>query len=660
MSDFPHLAQAIKIGAHTLKNRIVHCAILTRYVANQAPTDAFLKYHENRARGGAAMIVSETVNALRGQAGRPDYLNAHNDEGIAGLSRVVERVRQHDCLLLAQFQDRGRGHYSDNRQDQPYGPSALPDDLSGIVPLPLSISQIEQMVDDFAAAAQRLQKAGYNGVEISAGHGHLFHQFLSPHSNQREDAYGGDLKGRIKFVADVLSAVRQTCGAGFMIGLKLPAEDGLEDGIDLVAATLIANTLVTPEAVDYVAFCWGSQADTLHWHLPDGHFPRMPYVEKTAGLRQHTNGVPVMSLGRIVDPHEAENILAQDQADLIGLGRTLIADPAWPNKTLGGHSHTIRPCVSGNGCWASLVVDGRLACENNPALADDIEIEGIPLDTADRRKIVVVGGGAAGMEAAWVAAARGHDVTLFEAGPDTGGGIRQFARLPGSEGLAGIVDFQSQAAKQHGVKIETGWRAGSNDIKAMAPDQVILATGASMIWPEQFPSEFEGEGIILTLPDLVESLGQSNGPQPGNIVVWDKDQSSATYDAVLWLAEKFGNVFLLTSQAGFAMSESLINRQGILHRLRLSKVKLLVSSKLTVTEADLTEGVVKYNDIATESRGRIENVSALTYASPRVPRLDLLPDLEAAGIVPHIIGDAQGPRRLVEAMSDGYKLGLKI
>jgi dimethylglycine catabolism A len=660
MTDFPHLARAIKIGAHTLKNRIVHCAILTRYVADQAPTDAFLRYHENRARGGAAMIVSETVNALRGQAGRPDYLNAHNDAGIGGLSRVAERVRQHDCLLLAQFQDRGRGHYSDNRQDQPYGPSALPDDLSGIVPLRLSISQIEQMVDDFAAAAIRLQRAGYSGVEISAGHGHLFHQFLSAHSNRREDAYGGDLTGRIKFVADVMSAVRQTCGAGFLIGLKLPAEDGLKNGIDLAAAAMIANMLVTPEAVDYAAFCWGSQADTLHWHLPDGYFPRTPYVDKTAELRQHTNGVPVMSLGRIVDPHEAENILAQDQADLIGLGRTLIADPAWPNKTLCGNSHTIRPCVSGNGCWASLVNKGRLACDNNPALAEDIEINGIPHDIADRKKIVVIGGGVAGMEAAWVAAARGHDVTLFEAGPDTGGGIRQIARLPGSEGLAGIVDFQAQVAKQHGVRIETGWRASAKDIEALSPDHVILATGASMTWPEQFPIEFEDASIILTLPDLVENLGQSNGQQPGNIVVYDEDQSSATYDAVLWLAEKYDNVFLLTSQADFALSESLINRQGILHRLRQSKVNMLPSCEPVVMEADLTEGVVKFKNIVTSAQGSIENVSALAYTSPRAPRLDLLPDLKAAGIAPHIIGDAYGSRRLVEAMSDGYKLGLKI
>jgi dimethylglycine catabolism A len=660
MSDFPHLARAINIGAHTLKNRIVHCAILTRYVANQAPTDAFLKYHENRARGGAAMIVSETVNALRGQSGRPDYLNAHNDEGIEELSRVAERVRQHDCLLLAQFQDRGRGHYSDNRQDQPYGPSALPDDLSGIVPLPLSINQIEQMVDDFAAAALRLQKAGYNGVEISAGHGHLFHQFLSPHSNQREDAYGGDLKGRIKFVADVLSAVRQTCGAEFMIGLKLPAEDGLEDGIDLASAATIANTLVAPEAVDYAAFCWGSQADTLYWHLPDSHFPRTPYTGKTAELRQHTNGVPVMSLGRIVDPHEAENILAQDKADLIGLGRTLIADPAWSNKTLGGNSHTIRPCVSGNSCWASLVVDGRLACENNPALADDIEIDGIPHDIVDRKKIVVIGGGVTGMEAAWVAAARGHDVILFEARSDTGGGIRQVSQLPGSEGLAAIVDFQAQAAKQHGVKIETGWLADLEDIQALSPDHVILATGARMSWPEQFPPELEGSGIILTLLDLVESRSQSKAQQPGCIVVLDEHQSSAIYDAVIWLAEKFDNIFLITSQTGFAISESLINRQGILHRLRQSKVNLLASSKLTVSEEGLAEGIVEFKNIATSDRGSIENVSALTYASQRVPRLDLLPDLKAAGIVPHIIGDAQSPRLLVEAMSDGYKLGLKI
>jgi 2,4-dienoyl-CoA reductase-like NADH-dependent reductase (Old Yellow Enzyme family) len=359
------------------------------------------------------MIVSETVNALRGQSMRPDYLNAYNDKGLSALSRIAGRIRQHDCFLLAQLQDRGRGHYATGRIDYAYGPSALPDDLSGAVPHPLSISQIEYMVDDFSAASKRLKRAEYTGVEISAGHGHLFHQFLSPQSNHRVDMYGGNLEGQTKFLKDVIEAIRQTCGQEFMIGLKLPGEDGTKGGIDLETAQKIIKAVVTPEMIDYVSFCWGNQSDTLYWHAPDGHFPRIPYADKTAQLRKYTSGVPVMSLGMIVDPNEAERILVKGQADFIGLGRTLIADPAWPNKALKGQGHSIRPCISGNTCWASIVNAGGLHCDNNPALASSVEVDGIPKIDAGSKKVVVVGGGVSGMEAAWVAAARGHRVDLF-------------------------------------------------------------------------------------------------------------------------------------------------------------------------------------------------------------------------------------------------------
>ena len=660
MEDFPHLAQPLQLGASTLKNRIVHCAILTKFVRNQAPTEAYLTYHENRARGGAAMIVSETVNALRGQSMRPDYLNAYSDKGLSGLSRVADRIRQHDCLLLAQLQDRGRGHYATGRIDHAYGPSALPDDLSGAVPHPLSISQIEYMVDDFSTASLRLQRAGYTGVEISAGHGHLFHQFLSPQSNHRDDMYGRNLEGRIKFLSNVIDAVRLTCGTEFMIGLKLPGEDGMKGGVDLEAAQIIAQAVVTPDTVDYVSFCWGSQSDTLYWHVPDGHSPRIPYADKTAQLRQHTSGVPVMSLGMIVDPNEAERILVKGQADFIGLGRTLIADPAWPNKALSGQGHSIRPCISGNTCWASIVNAGRLHCDNNPALASSVEIDGVSKIKDGAKKIVVVGGGIAGMEAAWVAAARGHQVDLFCASTLPGGRARQASQMPGAEGLGGIFDYQEQAAKQYSVNIKSGQQAGLVDILALTPDVVVLATGAQMAYPSSLPAELEDEGVIMDLPALIADLSGSNRSYAGTAVIIDEDHTIAFYNATLWMADRFDEVVLITSRERFAASETLINRQGIIERLFRPNITLLPFSELLLSGDNMEEGRVKYRHLKTDQVGLIENVAALSYASHRVPRLDLQAGLEAAGVQTELIGDAFAPRGVLQAMTEGYELAMKL
>jgi 2,4-dienoyl-CoA reductase-like NADH-dependent reductase (Old Yellow Enzyme family)/thioredoxin reductase len=660
MEDFPHLSQPLQLGASTLKNRIVHCAILTKFVRNQAPTEAYLTYHENRARGGAAMIVSETVNALRGQSMRPDYLNAYSDKGLSGLSRVADRIRQHDCLLLAQLQDRGRGHYATGRIDHAYGPSALPDDLSGAVPHPLSISQIEYMVDDFSAASLRLQRAGYTGVEISAGHGHLFHQFLSPQSNHRDDMYGRNLEGRIKFLSNVIDAVRLTCGTEFMIGLKLPGEDGMKGGVDLEAAQIIAQAVVTPDTVDYVSFCWGSQSDTLYWHVPDGHSPRIPYADKTAQLRQHTSGVPVMSLGMIVDPNEAERILVKGQADFIGLGRTLIADPAWPNKALSGQGHSIRPCISGNTCWASIVNAGRLHCDNNPALASSVEIDGVSKIKDGAKKIVVVGGGIAGMEAAWVAAARGHQVDLFCASTLPGGRARQASQMPGAEGLGGIFDYQEQAAKQYSVNIKSGQQAGLVDILALTPDVVVLATGAQMAYPSSLPAELEDEGVIMDLPALIADLSGSNRSYAGTAVIIDEDHTIAFYNATLWMADRFDEVVLITSRERFAASETLVNRQGIIERLFRPNITLLPFSELLLSGDNMEEGRVKYRHLKTDQVGLIENVAALSYASHRVPRLDLQAGLEAAGVQTELIGDAFAPRGVLQAMTEGYELAMKL
>ena len=327
-SRYPHLLAPLQRGRLRLRNRLVHASMTTRMAKDARVSQDLVDYHENRARGGAGLIVTEPLSMARHQR-LPHKVRAWNDDDVAGLARWAAAVERHDCRLLGQLQDPGRGRHERGRNPSGIAPSALPDDLSWSVPRALEVDEIRRMVDEFADSARRLERCGFAGVEISAGHGHLFHQFLSPWSNRRDDEYGGDPERRLRLLRDLIAALRALCGPDFVVGLKLPGDDGVPQGIGPELAADIAVALCEGDRVDYVCFTWGSHGRTLDWHLPDMHWPRSPFVNLTAELRRAIPHVPVMTVGLITDPAEAEGILARGKADLVALGRPLVTDPAW-------------------------------------------------------------------------------------------------------------------------------------------------------------------------------------------------------------------------------------------------------------------------------------------------------------------------------------------
>lgn len=654
---YPRLFSAIDLAGVQLKNRLIHAAISTGFTKDGSITDELIHYCSNRARGGASAIILEPTNMHSGQTDlrRPDVFNRKNQNS---LKRLVDVVEKHDCRLLAQVQDSGRGRREVGRNDGAIGASALADDLSWTVPHVLSESDVKNLIEEFSISCALLKDAGFSGIEISAGHGHLFHQFMSSWSNQREDMYGGDLLGRTRFTRDLITAIRAATSGDFIIGIKLPGSDSVADSIDVAEAHSIATVIAETGELDYWTFCKGAHANSLHEHLPTAHEKRAPYIDEITSLRQVAPTIPAGALGYITDPNEAEHIL-ENGLDLVMLGRAMITDPAWGIKVEQGREADIRYCVSCNTCWRTLIEAGQLKCDNNPRIAKPDEADWYPKKTAYKKNVVIVGAGIAGMEAAWVAGARGHEVTVLGKSQQIGGKTRLHAGLPGGGNLSSIYDYQTLIVRREKLSVRLGSEADVTSIVAFEPDIVIMATGSHMTWPPFLDHTYLHSGLFVDLRQFVMNFKYCSQKHSGRLVIYDKDHTEMTYAAAEFFADAFEEVVLITPRERIASDVSLVSRQGIYKRLYAKKVHIITSSE-PCFESQFEEGKITYTNIYNNQRATLDKVMALTFATPRIPNDELITPLVELGINVRAIGDCYAPRSVLAATRDGHAVGLTI
>lgn len=657
--EYPRLFSPIDIAGRTLKNRIVHAAMSTRMAKNAQVTDQFIRYHANRAAGGAAMLIAEPFGMRRGQ--RMDTrIDVHGADSLDGFKRLADAVGRHNSWMLCQVQDSGRGYHKPaGRRRQALGPSALPDDWSWTVPHAMTVDEIRTLIDDFAQSCAKLHRSGFGGIEISAGHGHLFHQFLSPHSNNRDDDYGGALENRTRLLDEMIDAIRAATDKSFMIGLRLPGDDYVPGSIDADEGERLTRHFAKRGKVDFLNWVQGAHHRSLEMHLPDMHFSRGTFFDLIKRLRDASEGIPTGAVGRILEPIQGEALLRDEVAELVMLGRTLVTDAAWGLKAAQNCDNDIRKCVSCNNCWGAVNRDEPLQCDNNPRVGFEEEVDWWPEPAATKKKIAVVGGGVAGLEAAWVAAARGHDVTLYSAGSELGGKIRLNALIPTCDPLSSIYDYQQVAGRKAGVNYELGWRVSAEELIAAKPDAVVLATGATMLWPEQLPLALKEEGFILDLRTIIAELLDHPGRQPGTAVIFDEDGLDGTYSSAEFLATLFDKVVIVTPREMIARDEPVVRQQSIYRRIYEARIEVLLMSEPSPNER-FEDGVFVYRNVINGDEGEIADVALFTYSTPRAPDVELLAPLEAAGIPVEVIGDAWMPRTQMVATQEGHAAGLRV
>ena len=560
---------------------------------------------------------------------------------------MAAAVEQHDCRIIGQLWHIGRQNLL-NPVDAAVGVSNQPDALSWVVPHVLGPDEIPEIVEAFAAGARRLKNCGFSGAELHGAHGYLITQFLSPWSNTRDDEYGGDLQRRLLFLNRIVERTREVCGADFILGLKMPADEGVRGGIDIDEAERIALALQDRGGLDYIAFSQGNFSASLEDHVPDMHYPSGPFLHFHRRLKLKLTRMPVMAVGRIAGPDAAARVIRDGFADIVGLSRPLVSDAAFAAKAAQGRAQEIRPCIYCNVCWGETALGKELACIHNPQLGRIGEASWTPPPAELSKRVVVIGAGVAGLEAAWLAAARGHLVTLFGRSQAPGGSARLEAMLPGRGEVARVYDYQVERAKTHGVEFRLGETATIDTIASLNPETVILATGAQMRMP------FDLNIPAVSARDYVAQARDETGN--GTAVLFDFDHTSATYATADLLASRFAKLVLVTTRPLIARAVPVASAIGVLKRLHAKNAEIVVSSAIQ----GYADGTVTLVNVFNGKTREIPNVSTLVYSTPRIATDALAGEMRARGIAVRLIGDAYAPRSMIAAIHEGHRAALAI
>jgi 2,4-dienoyl-CoA reductase-like NADH-dependent reductase (Old Yellow Enzyme family)/thioredoxin reductase len=680
VDNIRQLLSPVRIGPVALRNRVFVPGHTTNFGRANQPTERHVAYHAERARGGVALIITEAVRVHPTSAGRQISLGSFTDASIPAYAAVADGVHEHGAAIFAQLMHAGRQANGDATRTAAWSSSPVPWAAGAHVPHAMGRDDIAVLVAAFAAAARRMRAAGYDGLEIHAGHGHLLQQFLSPHTNRRDDRYGGSLDNRLRLTREVLTAVLAAAG-GLPIGLRVSADEFLPGGLDPQAVLEIVGRLHAefPLAYVHVSHSAYHGSYSLATQIADMSFGHAPFRRHPALFKREFPDLPVLAVCRLDSLPEAAELIAAGDADLVGLARPHIADPHLVRKAAEGRQHETRSCLACNqACVSRLEASLPISCLVNPevgaerewsaawsalaeqaAQAEQAE-QAAPTEQAEQpaggrgaagRRVLVVGGGPAGLHAALAARRAGHRVTLAEAGDRLGGQVEIAARVASRERIGLLTsELARDVRAAAGIEVRLGWRVEAADVMAGDYSDVIVATGSRPAC-----RHLPGGPPVLDLWRVVTELLDPGRPVTGAAVVIDDEGSWAAASVVEQLARLGARVHLVSPTASVGARISTYSKLALLPRL--AELGVRVHPMRTVQAAGPTS--VRLVDTLSGDAEELTGVTVVIDAGSATADDRLYRDLEGRPDGPrvHLVGDANAPRTAFEAGYEGRLAG---
>lgn len=634
MAKYKNLFEPAKIGKLEVKNRLIMLPMDTCLATSEGEvTDKYIAYYEERARGGVGTIIVEASEIVYcGGRGPANALSLHKDSLIAGLSELAEAIKFHGARAFIQLHHAGRQTTPlANEGMQPVAFSDIPCPLLKAPVRVLGIDEIKELEDAYAVAAERVKRAGFDGVEYHGAHGYLICQSLSPYSNKRTDEYGGSFENRMRFALNIIKKTRDMVGDDFPLSMRISVDEFVEGGLKVEDTIQIAKAL--EEAGIDIISCSAGVYETVYVPLDPYTYKDGWRVYLTEAIKKEVS-IPVIACGLLRDPEMDEKILEEGRTDFIGLGRSLIADPEWPRKVMEGREEDIRKCIACDHCIGYRVFNGmRMICTVNPRAGRETTLGPI-VPVMKPKKVIVVGGGAAGLEAARIAKGRGHEVTLFEKDNRLGGQLHAAAIPPNKYRITEFKDWLVRQVLKAGVKIELGKGVTADDISAMQPDVVILAVGSR---PMMLTSQ-EVKGIdsdkVTNIYDVLEGkieVGEKAVVYGGNMTALETAEFLAEKGRKVTVVYRRGQEFLARDL------NDVIKMEWLPRLFSHPNIEFLLNSKIAEVTKD---GAVVMDE---EGKKRELKADRIILAIGIVPNKDL--EQELRGMVSaeiYSIGDC-GP-----------------
>jgi mycofactocin system FadH/OYE family oxidoreductase 2 len=650
---YRYLFSPLQIGPITVRNRVVFSAHLTNYAADGLPTEQHAAYLGARAKGGAGMIITEEHSTHPTDWPYEKLIHGFNAAVIPGYRRITDAVHAHDVPILAQLNHNGGQASSMFSRLPVWAPSPVPDPLFREVPKAVDHHEIREIVAGYGLVADHCAQGGFDGVELQCSHSSIVRGFLSPATNERTDQYGGSLAGRARILLEIIDVVREAIGPGRALGVRLCGDELIEGGTTIDEAVAVARLVEAHGKVDYINTSIGVATATLFMieasmHVPAGYANYIP-----AALRAAVD-LPVIGVGRFKDPLQADRALAAGVCDLVGVVRAQIADPDFVAKARAGQGSSIRTCLSCNQeCVGRMGLNRWLGCIENPRTGR--ESITLPAPRRRGRRVVVVGGGPAGLQAATTAAARGHEVTLLEREPSTGGQVAVAASVPSRAEFLDIVRNLLSECRRTGVDVRTNLDADQDAIRALRPDVVIVATGAR-------PARPWWAGDHARVVDVRDVLEGRVAPDGDVVVVDDLGFHQATSVAEL-LADRGASVEVMTPAMVVGQDLGItLDMEGWLMRAHAKKI--VQSTDLVVMGAGAREdGDGLTLDLLHHPTGaqRTRSCDWVVVATHQQPVDELWRRLrDDPALEVHRIGDAVAPRRAHSAVIEGHRVAVTL